>query len=84
MENSYQNSAEERCHTNLLSVKKFSQKHDWPIGGLRHLLFYKPHSFEKVIRRVGRKILIDEAAFFLWVEEINLIQNKPTKRGIKK
>ena len=55
----------------LLTVKQFSQKHDWPMGGLRHLLFHQPNGFERVVRRVGRKILLNETEFFHWVEEIN-------------
>lgn len=47
--------------------------HAWPpIGGLRHLAFHaKTNGFEKVIKRVGRRVLIDEDAFFAWVEEQN-------------
>jgi hypothetical protein len=59
----------------LLTVKDFSKKHNWPIGGLRHLLFQKPQGFEKVIRKVGRKVLLHETAFFQWVEAINQKKN---------
>lgn len=47
--------------------------HPWPpIGGLRHLAFHrKTNGFDKVIKYVGRRILIDEEAFFAWVEEQN-------------
>ncbi len=47
--------------------------HPWPpLGGLRHLIFHaKTNGFDQVIRRVGRRILIDEAAFFRWVEQNN-------------
>jgi len=47
--------------------------HPWPpIGGLRHLVFHsQTNGFAKVIRRVGRRVLIDEAAFFQWIEENN-------------
>lgn len=55
----------------LLTVSQFSEKHSWPVGGLRHLLFHKPNGFEEVIRRVGRKILISEQHFFKWIESIN-------------
>ena len=41
-----------------------------PLGGLRHLVFNaNKNGFDKVIRRVGRRILIDEAAYFRWVDE---------------
>ncbi|HYT01789.1 MAG TPA: hypothetical protein VEP90_15520 [Methylomirabilota bacterium] len=44
--------------------------HPWPpAGGFRHLIFNaKKNGFDKVIKRVGRRILIDEAAFFEWVK----------------
>ncbi len=62
----------------LLSVRAFSQKHSsFPEGSLRHLIFHsqpRPHVKSnglieaKVLLRVGRKILIDEARFFEWVD----------------
>jgi len=59
--------------TRLLPVSKWLSTHPWPPkGGLRHLIFNaKKNGFDKVIRRVGRRVLIDEAAFFQWVEESN-------------
>lgn len=47
--------------------------HPWPPpGGLRHLIFHaKTNGFDQVIRRIGRRILIDETAFFRWVEQNN-------------
>lgn len=54
----------------LIPVPKWNQHHEWPPqGGLRHLIFYaNTNGFDRVIRRVGRRVLIDEAAFFQWVE----------------
>lgn len=53
----------------LCTVKQWAERHSWPpIGGLRHLIFNaQTNGFNKVIRRVGRRVLIDEAAFFDWV-----------------
>jgi hypothetical protein len=35
---------------------------------MRHLIFFaKANGFDAVVRRVGRRVLIDEAAFFVWV-----------------
>ena len=47
--------------------------HPWPpLGGLRHLVFHaKSNGFDRVIRRCGRRVLIDEQAFFDWVEAQN-------------
>lgn len=54
----------------LIPVPDWLQYHAWPpIGGLRHLIFHaSTNGFDQVIRRVGRRVLIDEAAFFEWVE----------------
>lgn len=54
----------------LIPVSKWSEYHDWPSeGGLRHLVFYSEYNgFDKAIRRVGRRVLIDEQAFFKWVD----------------
>ncbi|WP_435641112.1 hypothetical protein [Micavibrio aeruginosavorus] len=59
----------------FLTVKQFSKKHPaFPEGGIRHLIFYeKTNGFNRVIRRVGRRVLLDENAFFRWVEEKNTI-----------
>lgn len=53
----------------LIPVTEWNKYHPYPpIGGLRHLIFYgKTNGFAKVVRRVGRRVLIDEAAFFAWV-----------------
>ena len=57
----------------LIPLTKWKDYHTYPSeAGLRHLVFYRnDNGFSKVIRRVGRRILIDESAFFEWVEEIN-------------
>ena len=54
----------------FIPVTDWNQRHPWPpIGGLRHLIFHATsNGFDKVIRRVGRRVLIDEAAFFAWVD----------------
>jgi hypothetical protein len=54
----------------LIPVPKWNNHHEWPPpGGLRHLIFYaKTNGFDRVIRRVGRRVLIDEEKFFQWVE----------------
>ncbi|EHL24404.1 hypothetical protein KYG_03084 [Acidovorax sp. NO-1] len=54
----------------FIPVTDWNLRHPWPpIGGLRHLIFHAAsNGFDKVIRRVGRRVLIDEAAFFAWVD----------------
>jgi hypothetical protein len=55
----------------LIPVSEWNKRHPWPpVGGLRHLIFFaKNNGFDKVIRRIGRRVLIDEASFFQWVEK---------------
>lgn len=55
----------------LIPVKEWPNRHAWPpIGGLRHLIFNAgKNNFDQVIRRIGRRVLIDEAAFFAWAKQ---------------
>jgi hypothetical protein len=55
--------------TRLFTVQQWPQHHPYPpVGGLRHLIFHaKQNGFDAVIRRIGRRVLIDEQAFFAWV-----------------
>ena len=57
----------------LIPATEWAAHHSWPpLGGLRHLIFHADtNGFNKVIKRVGRRVLIDEAAFFEWVERQN-------------
>ena len=56
--------------TRYIPLTDWPNHHLWPkIGGLRHLVFHsKSNGFESVIRRSGRRILIDEQAFFTWLD----------------
>lgn len=62
---------ETKAATQLFTVDTWAKTRPWPSkGGLRHLIFHaKTNGFARVIRRVGRRVLIDEAAFFQWVDE---------------
>lgn len=55
--------------TKLIPVPKWNAYHDWPsVSGWRKLIFNsQKNGIDKVIRRVGRRILIDESTFFDWV-----------------
>jgi hypothetical protein len=57
--------------TRLIPVPKWKNYHDWPsTGGLRHLIFNEQtNGFKNVIKRAGKRILIDEKAFFNWVNQ---------------
>ncbi len=53
-----------------LTVNEWCKEKPWPpIGGLRHLIFHsETNGFKKVIRRCGRRILINEQEFIRWME----------------
>ena len=59
--------------TRLIPLTEWPKYHTYPpLGGLRHLVFNAAsNNFDKVIRRVGRRILIDEDAFFQWIDSKN-------------
>jgi len=59
--------------TKLIPLTSWSDYHPWPpVGGLRHLVFHaKTNGFDSVIRRAGKRILINEQAFFDWLETQN-------------
>jgi hypothetical protein len=56
--------------SNLLTVKQFAEKHPaFSQHSLRYLIFHeKSNGLNSAIARIGRKILIREAAFFDWVD----------------
>ena len=55
----------------LIPVTEWNKYHPWPpVGGLRHLIFYaKKNGFGRALRRSGRRVLIDEAEFFHWLDQ---------------
>jgi len=55
--------------TRYIPVPEWNKFHIWPKdSGLRHLIFNKEkNGFNKVVKKVGKRVLIDEAAFFEWV-----------------
>ncbi len=57
----------------FIPVTLWNDHHSWPPqGGLRHLIFNADkNGFDKVIKRAGRRVLIDEQAFFQWMDEQN-------------
>jgi hypothetical protein len=58
--------------TRYITVPNWNNYHDWPpLGGLRNLIFHRTtNGLDKfnVIKKVGKRILIDETAFFKWIE----------------
>ncbi len=64
----------------LLTVRQFSDKHPaFPQGSLRNFIFLaenrktsrgviKGNGLDVALVRIGRKLLIDEAKFFQWID----------------
>jgi hypothetical protein len=61
-------------NTRLIPVPKWNECHGWPPqGGLRHLIFHaESNGFKSAFKRVGRRVLVDEAEFFRCVERNNV------------
>jgi hypothetical protein len=57
----------------LIPVPNWNDHHEWPPqGGLRHLIFNaNSNGFATAFKRVGRRVLIDEAEFFACVDRQN-------------
>ena len=53
----------------LLTIRQFVQRHQaFTQGGLRYLIFNADtNGMNRCLRRIGRRVLIDEVAFFEWV-----------------
>ena len=62
----------------LIPIPEWNNYYSYPTqGGLRSLVFNaRKNGFEKVIRRIGGRVLIKEDAFFEWVEDTNKIKEK--------
>ena len=58
---------------NYLTVKQMAAKHPaFSEASLRYHIFNETkNGIDKAIKRVGRKILIDEGLFFQWLEDMN-------------
>lgn len=54
---------------NFLTVKQMAERHPFiSQSSLRWYLFTEPPGFMACVRRLGRKIVLDEAAFLNWVD----------------
>lgn len=67
--NPAKNDSKEPIQNRLIPVTQWNKFYDWPsVGGLRHLIYYEnTNGFNKCVRRAGRRVLIDEKAFFEWI-----------------
>jgi len=66
-------SQEAQNRDRLIPVTKWNDYYDYPsTNGLRNLIFHEhQNGFNKVVRRIGGRVLIKEDAFFEWVENCN-------------
>lgn len=57
--------------TSLFTITQFINKYPtFTQGQIRHYIHQNINNFnEKVIRRVGKRILINDSLFFKWIEE---------------
>lgn len=57
--------------TRYIPVPNWEKLHEWPrLGGLRNLIFNRhKNGFDQfgVVKKIGKRVLIDETAFFEWV-----------------
>jgi hypothetical protein len=55
----------------FIPLKDWPKFHPWPSERALRNLVFKEHQngFSACVKRVGRRVLIDETAFFLWVQE---------------
>ncbi len=68
--------------TRLIPAAKFDEYHPWPsVSALRWMIFHsRTNGLDSfgVIKRAGRRVLIDEQAFFKWIES----QNQPIQASL--
>lgn len=66
-----QNVQSTNTHRSLLTVKQFSKQHPaFTESSLRWLIFNEAENgFSPAIKRIGRRVLIDEQKFFECIEE---------------
>ena len=63
--------------TKLIPLTQWPEHHTYPnIAGLRYLVFNaNSNGFASCIKRIGKRILIDEAAYFAWVDSQQVPQH---------
>jgi hypothetical protein len=62
---------EETTKRRLIPLTRWNDYHPYPsVSALRAMVFHATtNGFDKVIRRVGKRILLDEAAWFQFVDQ---------------
>ena len=64
----------------LLTIRQFVECHPFMTeGGLRYLIFNaESNGFRNCIRRIGRRVYVDEKLFFEWLELTQIDQKGKT------
>lgn len=64
---------QDESNRRYIPLTRWPDYHPYPsVSSLRSLVFHSDtNGFDKVIRRIGKRILLDEAAWFEWVEAQN-------------
>ena len=59
--------------TRYIPVPQWAEYYPWPsVTGLRALIQYRAkNGFDKAVVKIGKRVLIDEQQFLLWVEKRN-------------
>jgi hypothetical protein len=75
----------EKNKTRFIPVTRWNEYHDWPSqAALRYYIFNaKINNFDSVTKRVGRRVLLDESAFFAWIENSGQKQDAQKAGGAK-
>jgi len=64
---------ETRTTRRLIPITRWNDHHEWPpAGGMRHLRFHcATNGFSTAFKKVGNRVLVDEAEFFRCVDRTN-------------
>ena len=61
---------EATCTSKFMTVKQWAETFGYiPEGGLRHLIFHNKDFEKRVVKRLGRKVILDVAALEAFVAE---------------
>lgn len=57
------------CAPSFLTIRQYAERYPWPSeSGLRWMVFHaKSNGLESALIRVGKRIVLDLAAFNVWV-----------------
>ena len=60
----------------LIPVSEFNKYHPDPsASALRWMIFTNKNGFNRCVVRRGHRVLIDEAEYFRWIDEVNSKNN---------